>query len=107
MIADKISKALEFKSFEQFYPYYLGQHSNPTNKMLHMIGTTMAILSIITSVVLGNVRILLLTPIFGYGFAWVGHFCFQKNRPATFQYPMYSLMGDFRMYWEFLTQKIG
>ena len=95
-----------FRSFEEFYPFYLSQHQNKTNTRLHVIGTTLVILQllrlILVSFTLGQ---FLMAPLIGYGFAWVGHFFFEKNRPATFQYPLWSLMGDWRMFWETVTGK--
>lgn len=87
-----------FKSFKEFYPYYLGEHSNQTCRLLHFIGTTLLFVVIFTAVTLNQYKILFLLPITGYGFAWVGHFVFEKNRPATFKHPFYSLLGDFMMY---------
>jgi len=84
-------KQSDFQSFAEFYPYYLQEHGNPTCRRLHVVGTTL---------------LLVLLPVVGYGFAWVGHFFFEKNRPATFKHPWYSLMGDFVMYKDILTRRI-
>ncbi|UUD64090.1 DUF962 domain-containing protein [Pseudomonas seleniipraecipitans] len=95
-----------FKSFAEFYPYYLQEHSNPTCRRLHYAG------SLLILVVVGYVLVsqqwlwLLALPVIGYGFAWVGHFIFERNRPATFQYPLYSLMGDWVMFKDVLTGRI-
>ena len=96
-----------FKTFKEFYPFYLGEHSNPTCRALHFVGTTGVNLVVIAAVVLGDPKLLLWTPVAGYSFAWIGHFGFEKNRPATFKQPIYSLMGDYLMYWQLLTGKIG
>ena len=86
-----------FESFKAFYPFYLGEHRNPTCRRLHVVG------SLLVLAVLGGVLVtrnwwgLVLLPVIGYGFAWIGHFFFEKNRPATFKYPVYSLMGDWVM----------
>ena len=87
-----------FSSFAEFYPFYLGEHSNRTCRRLHFIGTSLVIATAVSAVLTGNWGWLLLLPLFGYSFAWVGHFFFEKNRPATFKYPLYSLIGDFLMY---------
>ncbi len=93
-------------NFADFYPYYLEEHSNRTCRRLHFIGTTLALATLVAAFVTLNFWLLLLVPVFGYAFAWVGHFFFEKNRPATFTYPFYSLMGDFVMYKDILTGKI-
>jgi len=96
-----------FNTFAEFYPYYLGEHSNSTCRRLHFVGTSLVILIFILSLVVGNGAWLLALPVAGYGFAWVGHFFFEKNRPATFQHPFYSLLGDFAMYRDMLLGKVA
>jgi hypothetical protein len=83
-----------------FYPFYLSQHRVRWNRRMHFIGTTCLFLLVIAAVVLRTPWLLLGLPLAGYGFAWAGHFFFEKNRPATFTYPLYSLICDFRMYWD-------
>lgn len=100
------SPAAGFSSFRDFYPHYLSEHADRTCRRLHFIGTTLVIAIVVTSIASGNLSWLLLAPIAGYGFAWIGHFVFEKNRPATFKYPFYSLWGDFVMYKDMLTGKI-
>ena len=95
-----------FATFREFYPFYLSEHRNVTCRKLHFAGTSLVVLLVIAAIVAGNAWILLLVPIAGYGFAWLGHFVFEKNRPATFKHPGYSLMGDWVMYWQLLTGKI-
>ena len=95
-----------FKSFKEFYPFYLSEHTDKTNRVLHFIGTTIVILFFITALILKKWSLIWICPLAGYGFAWVGHFFFQKNRPATFKYPFYSLAGDFVMWYQLLTRKI-
>jgi hypothetical protein len=87
----------EYTTFEQFYPFYLSQHANKINRRLHIIGTLLAIILLIRAIFSGSIGNFLIVPIVGYGFAWVGHFMFEKNKPATFKYPLFSLRGDFRM----------
>lgn len=92
-----------FAGFRQFYPFYLSEHTNRTCRRLHFIGSC-AVLAVILAVILGaSPWWLLLAPVAGYGFAWTGHFVFEKNRPATFRHPLYSLMGDWVMFWEMLS----
>lgn len=88
----------QFNSFREFYPYYLQEHSDRTCRRLHFIGTSLVIGLVIASGVTGHAGLLWLLPLAGYGFAWLGHFGFEKNRPATFKHPLYSLAGDFVMY---------
>jgi hypothetical protein len=94
---------MEYQTFEQFYPFYLSQHANLTNRRLHTLGTTLGIICLVRLIFAFTLMNFLLVPIVGYGFAWVGHFFFEKNKPATFKYPLWSLMGDFRMYKEVVT----
>lgn len=95
------------KSFEEFYPFYLKQHSNKICRVLHFVGTTIVFALFFTAIYHGNYLLLLFVPIAGYGFAWFGHFFFEKNKPATFQYPLWSLMSDFKMYFDILSSKIS
>ncbi len=96
-----------FNSFAEFYPFYLAEHANPVCRRLHFIGTLGVIAIVVLSVVAGNAWWLLLAPICGYGFAWVGHFFFEHNRPATFKHPFYSLAGDWVMFKDMLTGRVS
>lgn len=96
----------EFNSFSEFYPYYLGEHSDRTCRRLHFVGTSLVIATLAYVIAWRAYGLLWLLPIFGYGFAWVGHFVFEKNKPATFRHPLYSLIGDFAMFRDMLTGKI-
>ena len=96
----------KYKTFWSFYPYYLTEHSDPICRATHYVGTTLLFVIVAVSIYFGNPKILWWLPIVGYGFAWIGHFFFEKNRPATFQYPLYSLGSDFVMYFHFLTGQI-
>ncbi|MGX5219836.1 Mpo1-like protein [Pseudomonas segetis] len=95
-----------FHSFAEFYPYYLQEHSNPTCRRLHYAGSTLVLLILAYSLLSQQWLWLLAIPLAGYGFAWVGHFIFEKNRPATFKYPLYSLMGDWVMLKDACTGRI-
>lgn len=86
------------QSFREFWPFYVGEHSHPVSRWLHFLGTTGAMVLLGVAIYLQNWWLLLAVPIFGYGFAWVGHFIIEKNRPATFKYPLWSLIGDFKMW---------
>jgi hypothetical protein len=96
----------KFNSFKAFYPYYLAEHQNQTSRRLHAIGSLLVILVLVYAIYNRYWLLLLLLPVIGYGFAWVGHFFFEKNKPATFQYPFYSLAGDWVMFWQIITGKI-
>lgn len=85
------------ESFEEFWPYYVGEHRHPVNRALHYVGTSVAIGTVAAAVVTANPLWLVATPIAGYGFAWAGHYLVEGNRPATFKHPLWSLRGDFKM----------
>jgi len=87
-----------FKSFAEFYPFYLGEHRNPTCRRLHFAGTSLALACLVMLVASGRLQYLLYALLCGYAFAWVGHVFFEKNRPATFKHPFYSFVGDWAMY---------
>jgi len=89
-----------FRSFAEFYPFYLGEHRHPASRVLHYLGTWGAVICLAGAMISGNPWWLLGALLSGYSFAWVGHFAFEHNRPATFHHPLYSLAGDFRMWWE-------
>ena len=94
-------------NLKDFYVFYLNEHSRVWCRIMHYIGSSLVIL-ILGAVVYSQMWIyLLLIPVAGYGFAWVGHFFIEKNRPATFQYPFYSLLSDWIMYFSFLTGQLG
>ena len=95
-----------FRSFGEFYPYYLSEHRDPTCRRLHFVGTGLVITLLVWATVSGQPALLWLLPVIGYGFAWVGHFFFEKNRPATFKHPVYSLIGDFARFRDILTGRI-
>ena len=97
---------MDFKSFAEFYPFYLREHSNITCRKLHFLGTCGVIALLLLFFFTGKTLLLALLPLVGYGFAWAGNFNFEKNSPATFKYPFYSLMGDFRMFWDILIGKL-
>lgn len=96
----------KFKTFNEFYPYYLSEHRNRTCRRLHFIGSALVIACLLWTIFSQQWKLLILLPIIGYGFAWLGHFVFEKNKPATFKYPLYSLLGDWVMFFQILRGKI-
>ena len=96
-----------FPSFEEFYPYYLHEHRNSVCKFLHFMGTCLLIATFVGIVLTWRWKQIWLIPVFGYGFAWLGHFGFEKNKPASFKFPLYSLRGDFMMFFHLLTGRLG
>ncbi len=97
----------QYKTFGDFYPYYLSEHRNTTCRVLHFIGSSLVLAAFATTLITRNAWWFAAMPLAGYGFAWVGHFFFEKNRPATFTYPLYSFAGDWLMYFQLLAGKIG
>ena len=97
----------KFNTFEEFYPFYLNEHRNTGTRVTHFIGTTLFFAWIITAIITMQPLFLLAGVITAYGFAWVGHFFIEKNKPATFKYPGMSLRGDFKMYFDIWTGKQG
>ena len=96
----------EFKSLQDYYPYYLGEHANLVCRRLHFVGTSTAIVLLTAAVLTRSPWLALVALVQGYAFAWVGHFFFEHNRPATFKYPWLSYKADFKMWWDTLTGKI-
>lgn len=94
-------------SFRDFWPYYLREHARPATRALHYAGTTLVVGIAIYALVTGSWLLFAVLPVAGYGFAWVAHFAVEKNRPATFTYPLWSLAGDFKMWWMWLTGRLG
>ena len=90
-------------TFREFWPFYVREHRKPITRALHFIGSTFVLALVATALVTGRLWLLAAMPVVGYGFAWVGHFGFEKNRPATFKYPVYSFIGDWVMYGKILS----
>lgn len=96
-----------YKSFAEFWPFYLSEHSHPATRVLHLIGTSGGIALIVYLVASGRWWLFPLGLIVGYGCAWIGHFMIEKNKPATFQYPLWSFMGDYKMIALMLTGRMS
>jgi hypothetical protein len=93
------------KKYSEFYAFYLTEHSNKTSRILHFTGTFLFFLFLIYINITKQWTIWWILPLIGYGFAWVGHFFFEKNKPATFKYPFWSLISDFKLFFELLIGK--
>lgn len=98
--------AARYTRFADFYPYYLSEHSNVVCRRLHFIGSTLALLLVAAAFATQQWWLIAVAFVQGYGFAWVGHFFYEHNKPATFKYPGYSYLGDWKMWWQTLTGKI-
>jgi hypothetical protein len=102
MPSDVVGKSERYASFREFWPFYVREHARLGTRILHFIGSTLALVSVVAAVVTARPILLLGAPLFGYAFAWIGHFGIEKNRPATFKYPVYSLAADWVMYGKIL-----
>jgi hypothetical protein len=98
--------AERFSSFAEFYPLYLAEHATPACRRLHFVGSTLVIASVAAAIATRDAWWLAGAPVCGYGFAWIGHFAFEHNHPATFRHPLYSLIGDWVMYRDMLQRRI-
>lgn len=96
-----------YANFREFYPYYLSEHANAMCRRMHFIGTSLVLCVLAAALLTRDARWLWLAPLCGYGFAWLGHFVFEKNRPATFRHPLYSLAGDWVMFADILRGRVS
>jgi hypothetical protein len=92
----------DYRSFREFYPFYLSEHRDRTCRRLHFVGSALVLICLALALFMLNAWWLLGAVLAGYGFAWIGHFFFEHNRPATFAHPIYSLIGDWAMFWDVL-----
>jgi hypothetical protein len=96
-----------YTSFAEFWPYYLSEHSRAATRAWHYAGTSLVVLLGLAALVTGSWPLLVAMPLAGYFFAWISHWRIERNRPATFTYPLWSLAADFRMWWMWLTGRLG
>ena len=99
--------ATRYATFREFWPYYLREHARPRTRALHYAGTSLVVLLVVAAAALRIWWLLALIPVAGYGFAWAAHAFSERNRPATFTYPGWSLAADFKMWWLWLTGRLG
>lgn len=97
----------EIKSYDEFWDYYVAEHSKPLTRMLHLIGTTLGISLLVYFVATGRWYYFPLFFVVGYAFAWFAHLVVEKNRPATFKHPFWSFISDFKMIWYMLTRRMA
>ncbi|MAR92348.1 MAG: DUF962 domain-containing protein [Pseudomonadota bacterium] len=95
-----------FESFAQFYPFYLAEHRDLNCRRMHFLGSSLVLITLVYVLATGSWLGLLLLPVLGYGCAWLGHFLFEKNKPATFKHPWYSFLGDWLMYVDILRGRV-
>src|ERR1700730_14379260 len=105
-VSNAASDPPRYQRFGDFYPVYLSEHANRTSRGLHFVGSSLALVCLAGFIATINLLWLPAALACGYGFAWVGHFFSEHTRPATFRQPLYSLMGDWKMYWQTLTGRI-
>lgn len=99
--------APRFSSFAEFWPYYLSEHRRKGTRALHYLGTSLGVLLLLAALAGRDWRLLIAAPLAGYGFAWLAHAAIERNRPATFSYPLWSLRGDFVMLYCWATGRLG
>ncbi|MFN4275513.1 MAG: Mpo1-like protein [Ferrovibrio sp.] len=103
----RIESAARIQTYAEFWPFYLREHARPVTRAWHYLGTSIGLACLVTAIATGNLYWLLGGLVSGYGPAWVGHFFFEKNKPASFRYPLWSFVSDFRMYFAFLGGSLG
>ncbi len=98
--------ASRIESYAEFWPFYLGQHTHHANRALHFVGTGVGIALLAAGLAILDWRPIVAAVVISYGFAWAGHFLVERNRPATFTYPLWSLLSDLRMFGLFATGRL-
>ena len=96
-----------YRTLQEFWPFYLHEHSSARNRLLHFMGSTLGLIIFAVALGLGNYVLIVPALVSGYAFAWFGHFFIEKNRPATFKYPLKSFISDWRMWYTMLTGRIS
>jgi len=101
------SDAKVYRTFADFYPFYLSEHANRTSRRLHFVGSSIALVLLVGAASTDRWWLAVVALLEGYAFAWVGHFFFEHNKPATFKYPLLSFMGDWRLWWDIVRGRIA
>jgi hypothetical protein len=97
---------MAYRSFSEFYPFYLTEHSSRISRRLHFVGTSVSLGLLLAAANRHSWALVVLALVQGYALAWIGHFFFEHNRPATFRHPLWSFMGDWRMWWDILRRRV-
>ncbi len=98
---------MEIKNYSEFWDFYVGEHRHPVNRLLHFVGTTLGMVLLVWFIASGRYLFIPLCFVCGYAFAWFGHFMIEKNKPATFKYPLWSFISDYKMVFYMLTGKMN
>ena len=106
-MSDVTAPGNKFQTYAEFWPYYLEEHRKPSTRHLHYFGTALGVTVLIVSIATQTWWLLAVALVSGYFFAWIGHFFVEKNRPATFTYPLWSFISDFRMLWRWATGRLA
>lgn len=102
-----LNQIAHLNSFEEFWPFYVREHANPTNRKLHFIGSTLGLICLALAFLVASLWLLPTGLALGYGFAWTGHFFVERNKPASFKYPLWSFRADWKMWFLILTGRMG
>jgi hypothetical protein len=101
-----MSGGSSFRTFREFYAFYLREHANRTSRRLHFLGTSLALCLLVLALATRTWWLAAVALLEGYALAWVGHFFFERNKPATFKHPWFSLMGDWHLWWDIVSGKM-
>lgn len=99
MNQSETTSAERISSFEDFWPFYVREHSRPLNRVFHFVGSSLGLICLVVAIVFGSLQLGVLSLVIGYAFAWFGHFFIERNKPATFKYPLWSFRADWKMWW--------
>jgi hypothetical protein len=92
--------------YNEFWDFYVREHSMPLTRWLHFVGTALGLVTLVWFIASGRWYFIPISFVIGYAFAWVAHFVVEKNRPATFKYPLWSFISDYKMIWYMLTGRM-